>query len=486
MLQPADPSYFYTRYPLQLLHQKDGIMKYSATIVLLLFLSCCSFAQKDSLDLVVYSPLKNWQKNDQKNVRTYSFIDRRDKSWCQVAIYQSTASKGSIEADFDSEWNELAATPFHVDGAPEKSSIEEADGWKIQAGSGKFIFNDSVAVVLMTTFSGYNRCVSIVATTSHQRYLQDIIDFVGGIEVKKPLLSAGNSITNPYGQAQSVSGKKDGYAFNTTNFDDGWVSVIKEDWVEVTRGDVKVLLHFPKEGTIFPADPAPMTNAAWNILVAPRYSNIKNYKTASISTYNRPYLGMGTLTENSSGKEVFVLIFQQDAGWIEFVMPDKNAFISMFRFDPETVAWDTNSDLVKPLSAMKGYNRFAVAATDIAGTGKWNDHFASNTYYTNIYTGMSAGMSTYSSSQWFEFGKGNTYRWQLVATNSYGGATSFAQAKGAGTFKSLNNWQLYFSDIEGKPKTYDVYFTATKAGRVLWMNDAQYKGSGIFTGYSKE
>ncbi|HRF18620.1 MAG TPA: hypothetical protein PK977_10640, partial [Chitinophagaceae bacterium] len=93
--------------------------------------------------------------------------------------------------------------------------------------------------------------------------------------------------------------------------------------------------HYPKEGTIFPADPEPLTNAAWNILVAPRYSNLKNYKTAYISTYNRPYLGFGNATENASGKDVFIVFFRQgETGWIEFVIPDKSTFIQSFGFDP--------------------------------------------------------------------------------------------------------------------------------------------------------
>jgi len=461
-------------------------MKLVLSTTVFLFILTKGFAQKDSLDLVIYKPLKGWQKKDQQSVRTYSFVNK-DKSWCQIAIYKSTTSKGNINADFESEWNELVAKPFKPVDAPEKSQVEEADGWKILAGSGKFIFNDSNTAVLLTTFSGYNRCVSIVATTPNQRFLQNIIDFIGTIELKKPGTTGNDMNTiasNDLGPDNTQ--RKDGYAFNTTNFDDGWRSVIKEDWVETTKGNIKVLLHYPKEGTVFAADPAPLTNAAWNILVAPRYSNLKNYRTTYISAYNRPTLGMGYATENATGKNVFVLLFRQSEGWIEFVTPDKNSFIEQFKIDPETIDWNSNSDVVNPLAAMKGYNKFAVAASDINSTGKWNDHFASNTYYTNVYTGMSAGMSTYSSSQWFEFGAGNTYKWQLVAANSYGGVSKFAQAKGAGTFKMLNNWQIYFSDIEGKPKTYDVYFTANKGGRVLWMNDAEYKGSGIFTGYTKE
>ncbi len=117
--------------------------------------------------------------------------------------------------------------------------------------------------------------------------------------------------------------------------------------------------------------------------------------------------------------------------------------------------------------------------------GKWSDRFSSNTYYANLYTGESAGISTYSSSQSYEF-SGNTYKWDLLAVNSYGSHAAVGQGKGKGIFKILNNWQIHFSEMEGKPKTFDAYFSATKGGRVLWMNDAQYPGSGIFTGFSKK
>ena len=168
--------------------------------------------------------------------------------------------------------------------------------------------------------------------------------------------------------------KKDGFTFTTTNFDDGWTSTVQEDWVEVKKEATTVLIHYPKEGTIFPADPEPLTNAAWNILVAPRYSKLRNYKTTYISSYNRVYLGFGYLTENSTGKEVYVLLFRQgETGWLEFVTPDKNSFIQQFKFDPDMIRWDSETDLMIPLSRMATYNKFAIGATDFNGT--WTSDF---------------------------------------------------------------------------------------------------------------
>lgn len=93
-------------------------------------------------------------------------------------------------------------------------------------------------------------------------------------------------------------------------------------------------------------------------------------------------------------------------------------------------------------------------------------------------------MRTYTSSLSFEF-SGSTCKWHLVAVNSYGGHSEFGQGKGDGVFKIINKWQINFSDMEGKPKTYDAYFSFVKGGRILWMNDAQYTGSGIFTEFKK-
>lgn len=273
----------------------------------------------------------------------------------------------------------------------------------------------------------------------------------------------------------------DGFKFNTTNFDDGWTSTVQEDWVEVTKGTIKVLLHFPKEGTIFPADPAPLTNAAWNILVAPRYSNLTNYKTAYISTYNRPYLGMGYAKENSSGAQKFVVLFRQgETGWIEFICPDKNSFIQEFKLDPETVQWDTDSDLMNPLSRMKTYNRFAIAASDFKG--KWTSDFTGIQQLYYVYTGNYAGMNIHQSNEEFMF-SGNTYKWKLLAINGMVGNTRYDHAESSGTFTVPNNWQLQCSKIEKGPKTYNAFWSCIKGARVLNLIDAQYPGSGLYTQY---
>jgi hypothetical protein len=66
------------------------------------------------------------------------------------------------------------------------------------------------------------------------------------------------------------------------------------------------------------------------------------------------------------------------------------------------------------------------------------------------------------------------------------GDAKFAQVKSAGKFTVLNNWQIKFSEIERKPRTYNAYFSCIKGARLLHLLDAQTPSSGIYTVYGKK
>ncbi len=273
------------------------------------------------------------------------------------------------------------------------------------------------------------------------------------------------------------------FHFDTTTFNDGWISKVKEDWVEVIKGNITVLLHY-KIYNMQSQDIDQIINTAWNGIVAPRYSSLSNYRTSYISTYNRSYLGMGSVVDNASGQQKFVLLFRRGAGWIEVICPNKNTFMNQFQFDPETIQWNSNEDLVDSVADLANYNKFAIDGSDLNNVGKWSTNYSNNTFYTNYYTGAYEGMSTFTTSQWFIFGKNRAYHWEIVSTNTSGGQTSVGSANSDGIYSVPNNWQIQCSNIENNPKLYDAYYTATKGGRLLWLNDAVYPGNGTFTGFA--
>jgi hypothetical protein len=452
----------------------------------LFFLLCAvagsSIAQSETFDISTFTPPKGWKKSSTENSVQYAVEDATRGTYCILQVLKGIPGTANGRDNFNAAWEAIVKEMVTVSGPPEMQAPVSEDGWEAQSGYSQFTSQDTKGVIMLVTSTGYGQMVNIIMMTNSDTYETEVTNFLGSISFRKKENAATNPATGPAKQVpQNTIAKKDGFAFNTTNFDDGWTSTVQEDWVEVIKGNIKVLLHYPKNGTIFPADPEPLTNAAWNILVAPRYSNLKNYRTAYINTYDRPYLGMGAATSNATGKPVYIVLFRQgQSGWIEFITSDKNSFIQEFKFDPEAIRWDSESDLMKNLSRMTAYNKFAIATGDFKGS--WTSDFSGIQQLYSVYTGQYAGMNVNQSGETFVFGAGNTYKWNLVAVNGMVGNMKYAQVKSSGKFSVLSNWQVQFSDIEGKPKKYDAYFSCIKGARILWLQDAVYKGGG-YTAY---
>ena len=155
-------------------------------LIILLSLSVVAIAQKQqTFDIITYTPPKGWKAEQKQNVMSYTITDKEKKTWCQLGIYKSTVSNGSIEKDFKNEWTELAVKPYKATGLKENEAAT-ADGWIIKAGGGKFKFNNAEATVLLTTISGYMVCVSILAITNTQDYMGQIQTLLESIDLKKP------------------------------------------------------------------------------------------------------------------------------------------------------------------------------------------------------------------------------------------------------------------------------------------------------------
>lgn len=145
-----------------------------------------SIAQnRETFDMVTYTVPKNWKAEKKENLIGYTITDKSKKTWCQLGIYKNTASKGSIEKDFESEWNELAVKPYKASGL-KTSEVASNDEWKIKVGGGKFQFNNADATVLLTTFTGYNRCISILAISNTENYINQVQDLLASVNLSIP------------------------------------------------------------------------------------------------------------------------------------------------------------------------------------------------------------------------------------------------------------------------------------------------------------
>ncbi len=452
-----------------------------AFVFVLCIITSLSFAQKETFDITTYSSPKGWEKDVKKNAVNYKIIDQQKKTWCQIGIYRSTATKGSVDQDFNSDWQELIVANYKITAAPKMTSIPDADGWKIKSGGSAYSFNNSNAMVMLTTISGYGKTVSIVAVTNNPDYGADIQNFIASIELNKQDAITPSSATTTNAPIVTSGINSKGFTYSSSNFDDGWMAVEKTDWVELTKGNIRVLIHYANAVTSkYVPNRDEATKIAWNNLVAPKYSNLKNYFVFNNSLDpEAPFLASGDATENSTGKNVHVILFNRGkSGLIEFICPDRNAFIRQFGIDQTKLDFYTSFESWEPLKRMASYNKFAVANADLKG--KWTNDFTGIQQYVNVYTGFDAGMSTYQSRQNFEFNAGNMYKWDLTVASGMVGNIKGKTIKAAGKFSVLSNWQIRCSDISGKPAVYDAYFSCVKNGRVLWLSDTNYHGYTAF------
>jgi hypothetical protein len=144
-----------------------------------------SSAQKLTYDIVSYTPPPGWTNELKNNQNTYTIINNKNGSWCQIFIIKSTISKGSIDADFKSEWQELAVKSYNPAGEPQLRPVKEFNEWQTKTGIGKFIFKNKEATVMLTSISGYSRCISIVATYNSGDYVKDIDALLASVTFKK-------------------------------------------------------------------------------------------------------------------------------------------------------------------------------------------------------------------------------------------------------------------------------------------------------------
>jgi len=453
------------------LNQKK-VMRNRFLLCLLLFATAPSFAQiKETFDLATYTIPAEWKEvSSTAEVVSYAITDKQKGTYCQAGIYKSMATMGTALLDFQTDWTDLVAKPYHITAQPDPGAPTTNDGWTALSAEGYFDFNGSKSVAILLTLSGYGRRVSILFLTNTQDYNPKIDEILGSVTLQIQEES-GNGIDQPT-QPQNVSYVSGSFTFTTTTFDDGWVATAEDDWVRVAKGKTIVLIHYPnKQADVYNSVLMDGLKNAWNILVAPRYSAASNVEFKPLTNWEPIEFAEADMVEKSSGRQVHVVLFKKNysngAGkYIEFITPDKTSFEKEFGpYHESSSGWEK-------MENMAMYNKFAIADNDLQG--KWSSDYSGAIQYVNAVTGFDAGMDTHASTENFQFVSGNTYLWDLSVASGTVGNIKFQNVKSNGNFSMNSNWQITFSAIEGKPRTCDAYFSCIKDLRVLWLDNKAF------------
>jgi hypothetical protein len=426
-------------------------------ILSFLFASINAFAQPQSLDIITFTAPAGWEQRPSAAGIQFLKDDSASGAYCVITLYKSTPAEADAKENFKMAWTSLVKDMIQVAEMPEMTPSEPHDDYDVITGHANFEREGIKGVAILVNASGFGKMVNVVILANSVLYQKNISEFLESIHLSKP-------------EVKAVS--TGGYAFNTTNFDDGWTSTIQEDWVQVIKGTTRVLIHYPnKEAGGYMADAMEGLKKAWSVLVAPKYSSIGAVEYKPISGWEPLEMAEADAVENTTGQPVHIVLFKKNyyggnGKYLECITPDKTLFVQEFG------EYDANASNWEKLERLANYNKFAVAASDLTGT--WTNNFTGTLQYVNAYTGLNAGMNSHASNQNFQFGPGSTYNWDLGVASGMVGNLKFQNAKSSGKFSMVNNWQIRFSDIEGKPKVYDVLFTCIKGARLLWIDGTAY------------
>lgn len=442
-------------------------------ICLLIFGSTLS-AQTETHDITTFTPPAGWDKKSQNGVAMYSHAT--EQGYSLIAVYRSKASSGSVETDFQNEWQEIAVKSFNVTAPPNKEQAQDNDGWKALSGSASFADKSGTVAAMLTTVSGFGKTVSILIVLNNQAYMPLIEKFLGSLKFTKPAFNDSSlpTTSSPTQINPTNSGGSSGITNSTTSFNDGWTSTIHDEYVLVRKDGANVYLFYSQK---IPAD-APKNNLIteyyWQKMVAPRYgitSAVDFTPTVPDGTSQSLYYMEGSGADKKTGQSRYIGMHVLGGGGSARIVigtaSDKQSFQTHFP-NPEA------------LRNMINANRFAISHADVIGN--WKDGFYGDVTYYNTYTGANAGTISSAGANEFTFLANNSYqRREVGANNSLG--QNYDQ-RTAGKF-SVSNWEVAITDAKGATTVFTAYFEAVKSGRILHLTNKQFSGNQIHLGRAK-
>lgn len=283
-------------------------MKNSFFLFLFYMSTSISFGQiTETFDLTTYTIPTNWKKvGNTSEVVSFAITDKQKGTYCQVGIYKSMETMGSAFLDFQTDWTDLVAKPHSITTQPETGGPTNYNGWTALSAEGYFVFNGSKSVAVLLVLSGHGRRVSILFLTNSQDFNPQIDEILGSLTLQNPKEVA-NIIDQPP-PSQKATVASTGFTFNHTTFDDGWVATAEEDWVQVSKGSITVLIHYPnKQADAYNSVLMDGLKNAWNVLVAPRYSSGTNFEFKPISGWQSIEFAEADVVQNATGKSVHVV-----------------------------------------------------------------------------------------------------------------------------------------------------------------------------------
>jgi hypothetical protein len=155
----------------------------------------CIAQTKDSIDHIVFSVPKDWESLSTESYRQLTFHNK-DKTFCQLVIYQTQPSSGNKQTDFNTEWKELIEKNFTVLTFASPLNLKTKKGSSFQRlGAKATDQNGNKYYVQLNVFDCGNSIQSVIAVSNTQKDLQRYDSLWQSLIINIKQNKAGSSVT---------------------------------------------------------------------------------------------------------------------------------------------------------------------------------------------------------------------------------------------------------------------------------------------------
>lgn len=138
-----------------------------------------------TFDVFTYTEPKGFAKEDKKGMRTYTKSDNKNGTYCILSLYTQTESKGTLQNDFDEDWQTFAVKQLGVTATPQMDKGDEITGWKTLSGAANFEFNSGTSMAIVTTAKKDNIATTILVVSNAQNLITELDAFFNSIKLTK-------------------------------------------------------------------------------------------------------------------------------------------------------------------------------------------------------------------------------------------------------------------------------------------------------------
>ncbi len=242
------------------------------------FAMASSFAQKETFDLITYTPPKAWKKQPAEGAIRFSKEDAAKGTYCMITVFKSVASPGNPKENFDMAWASLVKEMVTVSTDPEMQPAATENGWEIQSGYAPFENDDNKGVVILVTSSGFEKMMNIMILTNTDVYEKNVTAFLESIDLKKPKTPSPPVIDNNTNNVSIIGTWGKGNSVSHAGGSFGRWSYTKEQYIFDKKGTYsfarKVYVEDDKE-TLLTRETGTYTISGNKIIISPNTNKIE-------------------------------------------------------------------------------------------------------------------------------------------------------------------------------------------------------------------